>query len=93
METFKIILSPKAQKDLDRFRVNICKKISKDIRILENNPFPRGKMIKKIKGKHSDFYRLRMDKYRVIYMIDGQHVVILRILNKRDTERFIQSLS
>jgi len=34
-----------------------------------------------------------MDKYRVIYMIDGQHVVILRILNKRDTERFIQSLS
>lgn len=93
MKAFKIILSPQAQKDLNRFSDNICIKISKEIRVLENSPFPKGKLIKKIKGKASNFYRLRIDKYRVFYVIDKQQVVILRILSKKDAERFIQSLN
>ena len=93
METFKIILSPKAQKDLDSLSDNTCVKISKEISILKDNPFPKGKLIKKLKGKRYDYYRLRIDKYRVFYLIDKRYVVILRILSKKDTEKFIKSLN
>jgi len=93
VETFKIILSPKAQKDLDSLSDNTCVKISKEISILKDNPFPKGKLIKKLKGKRYDYYRLRIDKYRVFYLIDKRYVVILRILSKKDTEKFIKSLN
>lgn len=90
MNKFTLIISPKATKDLDRFSDAICMKIVKAIKILEGNPFPRGKLIKKIKGKQSDFYRLRVDKYRVFFMIETDKVVILRIINKKDADKLIQ---
>lgn len=93
MDKFHIILSPHAVKDLDGFSDTACTKIVKAMRALEENPFPRSKLIKKIKGKHSDYYRLRVDKYRVFYMIEGIKVVVLRILSKKDAERFISNLS
>lgn len=93
MDKFSIILSPKAVRDLDSFSDGILIKISKAIQILKENPFPRGKLIKKIKGANSDFYRLRVDKYRVFYIIKGRDIVILRVLSKKDAGRFIRSLN
>lgn len=69
MDKFRPILSPKAAKDLDGFSDNICTKIINAMKVLEENPFPRGKLIKKIKGTHSNFYRLRVEKCRVFYMM------------------------
>lgn len=92
MDKFHIVLSPRAVKDLDSFSDTVCRKIAKAIKVLEENPFPRGKLIKKIKGKHSDYYRLRVDKYRVFYTIEGSKVVVLKILSKKDAERFIRNL-
>jgi mRNA interferase RelE/StbE len=93
VDKFKLILSPKAVKDLDSFSDSICTKITNAIKVLEENPFPRGKLIKKIKGKKSDFFRLRADKYRVFYMVEGNKVVILRALSKKDAGSFIQNLN
>jgi mRNA-degrading endonuclease RelE of RelBE toxin-antitoxin system len=59
---------------------------------LRENPFPRGKLIKKLKGKKSTFYRLRVDKYRVYYTIEGPDVVVLRVLSKKDADKFIKRL-
>ncbi len=93
MDRFEIILSPKALKDLDKLKDVLCSLITKSsMEVLGENPFPRGKTIRKIKGKHSDYYRLRVDKYRVFYMIEGNKVIILRILSKKDTERIIRGL-
>ncbi len=93
MDKFQLILSPKAVKDLDRFSDSICKKIATSMQALKENPFPRGKLIRKIKGTKSDFYRLRVDTYRVFYFIEGNKVVILRVLSKKDAKRFIQHLN
>lgn len=92
MDEFRVILSPSAAKDLDRFSEGVCRKILKALQALQDNPFPRGKLIKKIKGTNSDYYRLRVDVYRVFYMIEGTSAVILRILNKKDVQRFIRNL-
>lgn len=93
MDKFELILSPKAVKDLDSFSDSICKKNTTSMQILKENPFPRGKLIKKIKGTKSDFYRLRVDKYRVFYMVEGNKVIILRVLSKKGAKRFIQHLN
>jgi mRNA interferase RelE/StbE len=93
LDEFSLILTPKAVKDLDAFSERICMKIADSIKVLKENPFPRGKFIRKIKGTRSTFYRLRIDKYRVFYMVEAEKVVILRVLSKKDAEKFIRSLS
>ena len=50
-------------------------------------------MVKKIRGTESAYYRLRLDKYRVFYMLEAHTVVVLRILNKKDAEKFIHTLN
>lgn len=93
MDRFQLILSPKAVRDLDKFTDKIHSKIVSAMRVLEENPFPKGKLIRKIKGKALDYYRLRADKYRVFFMIEGNKVVVLGVMSKKDAERFIQSLN
>ncbi|MBI5213056.1 MAG: type II toxin-antitoxin system RelE/ParE family toxin [Nitrospirae bacterium] len=93
MDKFYIVLSPHAVKDLDGFSDTACTRIAGAMKALEENPFPRGKLIKKIKGKRSDYYRVRVDKYRVFYIIEGSKVVVLKILSKKDVDRFISNLN
>jgi mRNA interferase RelE/StbE len=90
MDKFRIELSPAASRDLDELELGIVTKVLSDIKILEENPFPRGKLIKKIKGKKTPFYRLRIDKFRVFYEIQPMKIVILRIISKKEADRFIK---
>jgi mRNA interferase RelE/StbE len=92
VDKFRILLSPKAAKDLDGFSDNVCAKIASSLRSIEENPFPRGKLIKKLKGTKEVYYRLRADKHRVFYMIEGSDVIVLRVLSKKDAEKFIRQL-
>jgi mRNA-degrading endonuclease RelE of RelBE toxin-antitoxin system len=89
---FEVMLSPKAVKDLDSIDDKPCSKIISAIRALEANPFPRAKLIKKIKGRQNDYYRLRADKHRVLYMIEGDKVIVLRVFSKKDADRIIRGL-
>jgi mRNA interferase RelE/StbE len=92
MDRFKIELSPAAARDLDDLEMQVLAKVLSGMKILEENPFPRGKLIKKIKGKETSFYRLRIDKFRVFYFINHRDIVILRILDKKEADRFIKRL-
>jgi len=93
LDKFDIILSPRAIKDIDGFSHVVFMKIARAIDALRENPFPRSKLIKKIKGKNADFYRLRADKNRVFYVIESGRIVIVRVLSKRDAERYIRNLN
>lgn len=93
MDKFQVVLSPKAAKELDSFNDAVCKRLTSGMKILEENPFPKGKLIKKIKGTSSDYYRLRVDKYRIFYFIEGNKIVVLRVLSKKDVGRFIGNLN
>jgi len=90
MDKFKIELSPAASRDLDDLEMGIVTKVLSDLKVLEEKPFPRGKLIKKIKGKKTSFYRLRIDKFRVFFEIHHMKIVILRILSKKEADRFIK---
>jgi mRNA interferase RelE/StbE len=90
MDRFRIELSPAASRDLDGLEMGIVTKALSDLKILQENPFPRGKLIRKIKGKKTAFYRLRIDRFRVFFEILPMKVVILRILGEKEADRFIK---
>lgn len=92
MDKFTLQLSPAATRDLDGLDDNTARAILNELPTLEDNPFPQGKRIKKIKGKKSNYYRLRVDKYRVFYSIEGREIAVLRITSKKDADRFIKQL-
>ena len=83
MDKFKIELSPAASRDLDDLEMGIVTRVLSDLKILKENPFPRGKLIKKIIGKKTIFYRLRVDKFRVFFEIQPMKIVILRGLSAK----------
>jgi len=92
MNRFRIELAPAASRDLDNLEIEMVRKILSDLKVLGENPFPRGKLIKKIKGKKTSFYRLRIDKSRVFYEMQQMKIVILRIISKKEADRFIKRL-
>ena len=92
MDKFRIELSPAASRDLDDLELETVVKVLSDLKILQKSPFPRGKLIKKIKGKRTSFYRLRIDKYRVFYEIKHLKIVIFRIISKKEADRYIKKL-
>lgn len=44
------------------------KRVLKEIEAFQNNPFPKGKKVKKLVG--SSAWRLRVGKVRIIYFVD-----------------------
>ena len=92
MDRFRIKLSPVASRDSDAFEMGVVIRVLSELKILQENPFPRGKLVRKIKGKKTAFYRLRIDKFRVFFEILPMKVIILRILDKKEADRFIKRL-
>jgi mRNA interferase RelE/StbE len=92
MDRFRIELSPAASRDLDGLEMGVVIKALSELKILQENPFPRGKLVRKIKGKKAAFYRLRIDKFRVFFEILPMKVIILRILDKKEADRFKKRL-
>jgi mRNA interferase RelE/StbE len=92
MDKFKIGLSPAASRTLDNLELETVTKVLFDLKILQESPFPRGKLIKKIKGKKTSFYRLRIDRFRVFYEIRSDKIIILRIISKKEADRYIKKL-
>lgn len=52
-----------------------------------------GKSLKKIKGRHDSFYRLRVGDLRVMFeVIHEDHVLlVLGIVNRKDLDRWLRS--
>lgn len=72
MPKYTVVLSKKAQKQLDKLSDNIATPIFEAIAGLEENPRPHG--CKKLKGR--DGYRIRAGNYRVIYDIYDNELIV-----------------
>ncbi|OQZ00523.1 MAG: hypothetical protein B6D35_06335 [Candidatus Brocadia sp. UTAMX2] len=83
MGRFKVILSDKAGKDTDALSEDDFNRIVNGCKRLEDNPFPDGKHIKKLKG-YEDLYRLRIGDYRIVFEWKGSQINIARILTRQD---------
>ena len=72
MHEYQIVLTKKAQKQLDKLPEKIAEPIIEAISALEKNPRPKG--CKKLKGRAG--YRIRIGDYRVIYDIFDSELIV-----------------
>ena len=97
MAEFSVELVPAAVRDLDDVDQAFRHKL---LRVTEAqlgaNPFPRGKLIKRLQGFRIPTYELRVrgarETYRVVYRIEGRRVVILMIPPRKLLERCLRRL-
>ena len=85
--TYKILISESALKQLKRIQKPAVKRIESAIDALSENPRPVG--FKKLKGSYEDFCRIQIGDYRVIYSIEDkiQVVDIRQIGHRKDIYR------
>ena len=66
MESYKVVISKSAEKEISKLPVKEILKIKETILNLADNPRPFG--VKKLEG-FDDFYRIKKGNYRIIYTI------------------------
>ena len=78
---YKIILAKRAIKDLNKLNEDVKERIKEKIIELVNDP---ATVSKKLSNPLIGSYRFRVGDYRIIFDIDNDKVVILRIGHRKD---------
>ena len=83
--TYGIEFSAHAKRQGDKLPQAIKQRIIKAVRRLAKDPFPKGS--RKLTG--SDYYRLRVGDYRVVYEVrkDKLIILVIRIAHRKDIYR------
>lgn len=92
MTCHAIHLKPDAIRDLDRMRRFDATKILDGVeRFLRFQPRKESRSrIKRLRGRLSADYRLRIDDWRVFYKVRESEVQVLRVLHKEETQSFYE---
>lgn len=74
------------EKNVIKFLSKLDKKVSlriiKKLNLLQNNPYPAdAKRIVNVKDK---VFRIRIGDYRALYRIEGNEIIIVFLVDKRD---------
>ncbi|CCJ37507.1 plasmid stabilization system protein [Methanoculleus bourgensis MS2] len=73
---WRLIITPTAERDIDRIPDPDAKRIKEELYALADEPYPRF-YVKKLKGHpKSPLYSLRVGQYRVILAIENNVMVI-----------------
>ena len=82
--TYKLVYTRTAAKDIQKLDIVVKKKIKKKLEEYSKNPhFYAKKLISKTIGT----YRWRIGNYRVVFDINGNNIVILRVGHRREIYR------
>jgi len=92
MNRFHVTLTEHAIVDLKDIPKELQDQIHRDLRDLESAPFPSGSHIKRLKGFRPPVYRLRSGNSRILYHIQENNVMILRVVDRKLLERAIRRL-
>jgi mRNA-degrading endonuclease RelE of RelBE toxin-antitoxin system len=91
----KVVFSPAAVRDVESLEADAAVALVKDIRAyLETRPIPIGKpRIRKLGGFEPPLYRMRSGDFRTYYRICGDEVVILAVMNRKDSDKRLKRIS
>jgi len=78
---YNIIYKKSVEKDLSRLGVHEAKRVLDKV---EKELFTRANQYPALKGQFAGLRKLRVGDYRVVFVIDGQDVLILRIGHRRE---------
>ncbi len=75
-----IIWDEKANRELNKLEVLIAKRIVKKVKELSENPYSGD--VKKLKGEEG--FRLRVGDYRIIFTIEKNRIIILKVGHRKN---------
>jgi mRNA interferase RelE/StbE len=80
---YKAEYSNNAKQFLKKVEEEIAKRIIEKIEELQNNAFPPDR--KKVQGRKDEIYRVRVGRYRILYVIiKDSNVLLISKIDKRD---------
>ena len=71
---YEVVLSPKAEKQLDELPTPLRRRITEAIEGLESKPRPHG--VKKLTGAEN-LWRIRVGDFRIVYTIEDDRLIVL----------------
>ena len=92
MTDFRVVLTDHAVSDLEGLPSKIRERIQHDLESMAGDPFPSGMQIKRLKSFRPPVYRLRSGEFRVLYMIEEETIIVLRIIDRKLLDRIIKRL-
>jgi mRNA interferase RelE/StbE len=82
MGSYRIVIKRSAAREIEKIGLTDRRRIISKIRELATNPRPAG--CKKLSGQEK--YRIRQGDYRILYLIDGDQliIVVVKVGHRRD---------
>lgn len=77
----KVVVQESARKDLKKIDKSEAKKMLEQLKLLQD--FPNLSNIKKLKNHYPPF-RLRIGRYRVLFDIEKDTLIVIHILHRKD---------
>jgi len=90
--TYKIIFTNASFKDIEKLEKNTRERILTELKSLSGFPLNSKRDTKKLKGIGKNIYRLRIGEFRVIYLLSGIKIIVLRIIDRKDLDKIINNL-
>jgi mRNA-degrading endonuclease RelE of RelBE toxin-antitoxin system len=93
LQKFKVVYSAPVAKYLEGIPKKKAELINNKVEAISDYPFPsakHGKKLKKLETLKIPTYRLRTGKDRVIYRVENQQIIVLKIIPRDKLEREIK---
>lgn len=88
-----VYLTAKAEKDLKTLSSAQRRRIFAKLEKADFSPnAPHVKKLAATKGCEPEIFRARIGTYRLLYILEGEDVIILRIVHRKDLEKAIREL-
>ena len=93
MAAYAVRLSPRANQDLAALSGDVALRIAKKMRILTEDPSPRGDTVKRLLGFTIPTYRLRIGDYRAVFRAEENRIDVLRVVHRSQLDRALGDLT
>lgn len=92
MTIFEVLLSETARRQMAELPPDERSRVKDRLNELKNDPYRSGPKtdIKKLKGPKRSYYRLRVGNFRAIYIIEGERVLVAKILPRSKAYDWIE---
>jgi mRNA interferase RelE/StbE len=81
---YRLVYTQRAFKDLKNLDPQVRQRIGQSLKRLENDPL---KFARKLTDPRIGSYRFRIGEYRVVFDVEGEEIVVLRVGHRRDIYR------
>ncbi len=92
MTTYEVTLSQTALRQFKALDKKMQDRMHSGLNQLKEDPFVKRPKadIKKLKGPNRDYYRLRVGKFRAIYVVEEMVVKVAKILPRSDAYKWLE---